>query len=134
MIAFPEGDHNRFEKIIMHYGMRCKDALVSTLSERNKGCGEWDFSCNTYVVDSTQVDSLKAISPDYVVSDYDMDDGPFQYTGSTTYTFHQTTLLPVAVVSGTPEDVRVLSEASEIEAPFGAGSDSRGVSLSLIHI
>ena len=133
MIAFPEGDHNRFEKIIMHYGMRCKDALVSTLSERNKGCGEWDFSCNTYVVDSTQVDSLKAISPDYVVSDYDMDDGPFQYTGSTTYTFHQTTLLPVAVVSGTPEDVRVLSEASEIEAPFGAGSDSRGVSMTIVY-
>ena len=57
VITFPDRDHNEYEKIIMHYGMRCKDALISTGADRNKGCGEWDYSCNTYIVDSTRVDS-----------------------------------------------------------------------------
>ena len=65
VITFPEGDHNKYERILMHYGMRCTDGLVSTGAERNKGCGEWDYSCNTYVVDSTKVDSITATSPEF---------------------------------------------------------------------
>ena len=28
LITFPTGDHNQYEKILMHYNMRCKDGLV----------------------------------------------------------------------------------------------------------
>ena len=54
VIEFPTADHNTYEKILMVYSMRCKDALVSTSAERNKGCGEWDYSCNTYITDSSR--------------------------------------------------------------------------------
>jgi hypothetical protein len=44
----------------MQYSMRCKNALVSTGSDRNKGCGEWDYSCETYITEPSRTDSLIA--------------------------------------------------------------------------
>ena len=64
---FPEGDHNEYRKIIMQYRMRCKDALVSDGANRNKGCGEWDYSCNTYITDTLIQDSLKATHPSHII-------------------------------------------------------------------
>lgn len=87
MISFPENDHDNYEKILMHYSMRCKDALVSTGSDRNRGCGEWDYSCNTYIVDSTRVDSIKASSPEFNMPGYSED--IFEYTDRSTYEFYQ---------------------------------------------
>ena len=46
VVSFPDGTDS-YEKILMLYSMRCKNALVSDGSNRNKGCGEWDYSCNT---------------------------------------------------------------------------------------
>lgn len=60
MVSFPNLPNVTFEKIIMKYNMRCKGAQVSTGSNRNLGCGEWDYSCNTFVVDSAKADSLVA--------------------------------------------------------------------------
>ena len=54
---FPTNSNLSFEKVIMRYAMRCKNALISTGSNRNQGCGEWDYSCNTYLTDSTKADS-----------------------------------------------------------------------------
>lgn len=54
---FPTNASLSFEKVIMRYAMRCKNGLVSTGAQRNLGCGEWDYSCNTYVTDSTKADS-----------------------------------------------------------------------------
>jgi len=73
LIEFPNGDHNQYKKIIMHYSMRCKDGLVSPgiAGQTNIGCGEWDYSCNTNIVDSTQVDSLKRVGPDHVISGFE---------------------------------------------------------------
>ena len=73
LIEFPIGDHNQYKKIIMHYSMRCKDGLVSPgiSGQTNIGCGEWDYSCNTNIVDSTQVDSLKRVGPDHVISGFE---------------------------------------------------------------
>ena len=73
LIEFPTGDHNQYKKIIMHYSMRCKDGLVSPgiAGQTNIGCGEWDYSCNTNIVDSTQVDSLKRVGPDHVISGFE---------------------------------------------------------------
>ncbi|MDZ4663744.1 MAG: hypothetical protein SGJ15_02600, partial [Bacteroidota bacterium] len=55
MINFPNNSQT-FEKIIMKYNMRCKNNLVSTQSAPNQGCGEWDYSCNTYIVDSSKIE------------------------------------------------------------------------------
>ena len=128
-ISFPEGDHNQYEKILMHYGMRCKDGLVSDLNDRNKGCGEWDFSNNTYIVDSTKVDSLKETDLDVVISSYDVDSGPFQFTSNPTYVFTQTTLREVRPTSGSPVEVPVFSEGVAIEPPFGI---NEGVSMTVL--
>ncbi len=54
---FPTNSSLSFEKVIMRYAMRCKNGLVSTGGQRNLGCGEWDYSCNTYLTDSTRADS-----------------------------------------------------------------------------
>ena len=129
MISFPEGDHNQYEKILMHYGMRCKDKLVSDLTDRNKGCGEWDFSNNTYIVDSTRVDSLKEVDLDVIISSYDPDTGPFSFTTEPTYTFTQTTLREVIPVSGNPVEVPVFNGNSAIEPPFGSDN---GVSMTVL--
>ncbi|MBL0102065.1 MAG: hypothetical protein IPP49_20185 [Saprospiraceae bacterium] len=51
----------------MFYSMRCKDGLISSSGDRNKGCGEWDYSCNTNIIDSSGVDSLKALHPNYLI-------------------------------------------------------------------
>jgi len=59
MVSFPTGNLT-FEKVIMRYAMRCKNGLVSPpiSGQTNLGCGEWDYSCNTYITDSSKVDSL----------------------------------------------------------------------------
>ncbi|NNE26399.1 MAG: T9SS type A sorting domain-containing protein [Saprospiraceae bacterium] len=87
VIEFPTEDHNKYERILMHYSMRCKDGLVSTGSQRNLGCGEWDYSCNTYLVDSTRVDSLKATSADHVIAGFSGDS--YEYRTTPTYTYYQ---------------------------------------------
>lgn len=56
---FPTNTSLSFEKVIMRYAMRCKNGLVSPpiSGQTNIGCGEWDYSCNTYITDSTKADS-----------------------------------------------------------------------------
>ena len=68
-IAFPEGTDS-YEKILMLYSMRCKNALVSDGSNRNKGCGEWDYSCNTYIEDPSRADSLLASTTNYSIAGF----------------------------------------------------------------
>lgn len=82
LIPFPNNPSLTFEKIILKYNMRCKKGLISTGTNRNLGCGEWDYSCNTYVVDSTKAEKVASIQKDYVVSNF---------TGTTySYTSQQT--------------------------------------------
>lgn len=56
---FPTNSALTFEKVIMRYAMRCKNGLISPpiSGQTNLGCGEWDYSCNTYITDSTTADS-----------------------------------------------------------------------------
>jgi hypothetical protein len=86
LITFPTGDHNKYEKILMYYAMRCKNGLVSTATDRNKGCGEWDYSCNTNIIDSTGIDSLQAFHPNYIING--VNDNYFYYTTKPTYTYY----------------------------------------------
>jgi hypothetical protein len=65
---FPDDSSKTYEKIIMRYGMRCKGGLISTTSNRNLGCGEWDYNCYTSVIDSSQTDSLPASQNKYAIA------------------------------------------------------------------
>ena len=66
---FPTNTALSFEKVIMRYAMRCKNGLVSPpiAGQTNIGCGEWDFSCNTYVHDPTIADSSSATIERYTI-------------------------------------------------------------------
>lgn len=68
-INFPNGSQT-FEKIIMKYNMRCKNGLISTQASPNLGCGEWDYSCNTFVVDSTKIELNPKTQNNPVISNF----------------------------------------------------------------
>lgn len=85
-IVFPDNGLT-YEKIIMSYNMRCKGAQVSTGSNTNLGCGEWDYSCNTYIVDSSKIEEVSTFHPEYTISQFDGDE--FSYTTQQTYTYWQ---------------------------------------------
>ena len=89
MITFPDVDHNNYEKIWMYYSMRCKDGLISNGNNTNLGCGEWDYSCNTSLIDSTRLDSLYSVSPSHVISNFSGD--LFDYSTQPTQTYIQAT-------------------------------------------
>jgi len=111
LVSFPTGDHNDYKKIIMHYTMRCKDALVSTGTDRNRGCGEWDYSCNTYIVDSTRVDSVKANSPEYAMPGFE--GTQFSYTDQPSYNFYSFEHKDVTLVDSEDTESYVPAEATE---------------------
>ncbi len=87
VFQFPPDDGTSYEKIIMEYNMRCKGALVSTGAQPNLGCGEWDYSCNTYITDSSYVDSLRSVHPTHIISGFNGD--IFDFTYSPTYSYIQ---------------------------------------------
>ena len=117
VIEFPTDDHNKYERILMHYSMRCTDGLVSTGSQRNLGCGEWDYSCNTYLVDSTRVDSLKATSADHVIAGFSGE--MFEYRDTPTYTYYQSTQKEVSYNNIITNNVRAIGNANGGEHTFG---------------
>ena len=88
-----------FEKILMKYNMRCHGGTVSTSGNNNGpnqgGCGEWDYSCNTYLYDSSRVDSVRYTTPDYTVSGFT--GATFSYTSQPTYDFFQYDQNPIIV-------------------------------------
>lgn len=96
-ITLPTGDHNQYEKILMYYSMRCKDGLVSTTNDRNRGCGEWDYLCNTFIVDSSYTDSLKATHPNFIIEGFS--ENFFLYTSKPTFNYYEYTLDNLDVLS-----------------------------------
>jgi len=94
LARFPAGNLS-FEKIIMKYNMRCKNALVSTSDNRNLGCGEWDYSCNTYIVDSSKVESVSATQAKYVISNFTGTN--FPYSAKEIYDYYRFTQTKVQV-------------------------------------
>jgi hypothetical protein len=89
VVNFPNLPGVTFEKIIMLYNMRCKNGLVSSgvSGQTNVGCGEWDYSCNTNIVDSTTLDSTKAKHPSHIITGFS--GTTYNYTPNTTYTYHK---------------------------------------------
>ena len=111
LIQFPNGSLT-YEKIILKYNMRCKNALISTQAAPNQGCGEWDYSCNTYIVDSSRTEEDLNLQPNYVVSN------------STATTFPYVTQPVYDYYNYTQTNVVLNNIVSENQYTVGTGSSS----------
>ncbi len=98
--AFPKGNLT-FEKIILKYNMRCKNALVSDQTNRSQGCGEWDYSCNTFIVDSSKIENEASTTPDYKVSNFS--DTTFNYSKKPIYDYYDYSLNKVIINNASGE-------------------------------
>jgi len=87
MIQFPDDPGQTYEKIIMAYNMRCKDGLVSIPGNTNRGCGEWDYKCNTYITDSSRVDSILSFQASHTITHFSGD--TFYYVETPMHDYYQ---------------------------------------------
>lgn len=110
VFMFPSDTTIHYEKIVMLYSMRCKDGLVSTGANTNLGCGEWDYNCYTFVVDSSQTDSLLTVSNSHTISN------------SSAIAFDYTTLPVYAYTQYDQQQVTYTNTISESTSTVGAGS------------
>jgi len=110
VFVFPNDTAIHYEKIVMLYSMRCKDGLISTGSNTNIGCGEWDYNCYTYVVDSSQTDSLPSTANSHYISN------------TTATSFDYTTLPVYSYTQYTQQQVTYTNTISESTATVGAGA------------
>ena len=124
MFAFPTDSNKTYEKIIMLYSMRCKNGLISTQSLPNQGCGEWDYNCYTYLIDSTQTDSLIQSSNDHYISNWS--GTTFPYTTTPLYNYTQYAQQDVTYLSTISETLSQSGTGSiALTHPFSAGSIAR---------
>ena len=70
VLDFPDDPNLKFQKIELKYKMRCKNGLISTGSERNKGCGEWDYTNNTYIIDEGYLSEEVESVDEYILTNY----------------------------------------------------------------
>ena len=109
VISFPNTGES-FEKILMLYNMRCKDNLVSDGSNRNKGCGEWDYSCNTYLVDSNKIDSLISSTNDYAIDGFTGTN--YNYSNTPVKDYYRVTKIATTVSSQANVDTSFIGSGS----------------------
>jgi hypothetical protein len=111
-VTFPDNQTLTFEKVIMLYNIRCRDGNVNTTGGNSNGCGEWDYSCNTYIHDSAHVDSTLSSHVSHSISNFS--NTTFYYSNSALYNYIRTIQQSVVVNSTT----------TETSSTVGAGSVS----------
>lgn len=118
---FPDDTTRRYEKILMFYKMRCKNGLISTSGNTNLGCGEWDYNCYTYIVDSSQTDSLAASRTNYEISNWT--DTVYAYTTLPLWNYIQTNQQEVLYTSTLSESSFVAGTGvNDVAAPLNGTS------------
>ena len=110
VIDFPNDPTQTYEKIIMLYNMRCKDALVSVPGNTNLGCGEWDYSCNTYITDSSRVDSVLSFTNSHSISAFS--GTTFNYVETPLYDYQQYRQKEVVINGTTTETLSTIGTGS----------------------
>ncbi|MEI6576371.1 MAG: T9SS type A sorting domain-containing protein [Bacteroidota bacterium] len=121
---FPDIVGKKYEKILMLYSMRCKNGLISTQSLPNQGCGEWDYNCYTYVVDSSQNDSLLRKANRYKISDFNGNNYP--YSNQPVYNYIQLIQPAVTYTNTISETISQITGGSlAVPHPLGGGTESR---------
>jgi len=123
MIMFPDDPGVTYEKIIMVYNMRCKDGLVSNGSNTNRGCGEWDYKCNTYIYDSTRVDSIRNYLSSHSITHFSGD--TYSYVEEPTSTYYQHLQKEVIVDNIISEDQYTVGSGNlQLDEAIGADNYS----------
>ncbi len=113
---FPDDPNQSYRKILMQYTMRCLNGEVNP-GNNSTGCHEWDYSCNTFLTDSTGVDSTRAFHPNYIISNYS--DNTFNYTSQPTYTYYQYTQQEITYDNVISESVNQIGTGSDnLPHPF----------------
>jgi hypothetical protein len=122
VFQFPPNDGTSYEKVIMQYSMRCKDGLVSMQNAPNDhGCGEWDYSCNTFITDSSKTDSIKATHASHIISNFS--GTTYEYTTQPTYSYYQYTQNEVVYNTVNFENTVTIGNGTEsLNHPFGTSS------------
>jgi hypothetical protein len=124
VFQFPTDTTKTYEKIIMRYGLRCKNGLISNSSNTNLGCGEWDYNCNTFIVDSTQTDSLHKNSPSHSITNFSGTNYYYtstpvwqytQYTQEQVFHTSTTSMTPVTPQTGTDSLLHPLGSATTVQ-------------------
>lgn len=123
LLQFPSGNLT-FEKIILKYNMRCKNALISNQTNPNQGCGEWDYSCNTFVVDSTRIENETNSRAKYTISNFS--GNTFSYTSLPIYDYYNFSQINVNLSSVTSETQHVLSNGSTAVNNLLKGNEKSG--------
>ncbi|MBL7755600.1 MAG: hypothetical protein JNM44_14080, partial [Chitinophagaceae bacterium] len=125
VIDFPNIPGITYEKIYMLYNMRCKNGLVSPAvsGQTNIGCGEWDYTCNTYIMDSTKTDSTKAKHPSHIITGFN--GTTYNYLTNPTYTYYQYNQQQVNYTSTLSENTAVVgANSSALNHPFRAQGEA----------
>jgi hypothetical protein len=119
MINFPNLPGVNYEKIYMTYNMRCKGGVVGNQvpPSGTAGCGEWDYSCNTYITDSTKVDSTLAQQASHIIPGFS--GTSYSYTSVPTYTYYQYNQQSVVNTSTVSETSATVGTATNVSSsPF----------------
>ncbi|MEO6758121.1 MAG: LamG domain-containing protein, partial [Saprospiraceae bacterium] len=88
---FPDEPGQSWRKIHLQYNMRCRGGAT---------CAEWAYSCNTFLTDSSRIDSSRQTFPDYVVSGFS--GAAFDYSLDPTYTYYRFLQHATQFSGGTP--------------------------------
>lgn len=131
IVAFPSNSSLSFERVIMRYAMRCKNGLVSPpiSGQTNRGCGEWDYSCNTYITDSTKADSINRTTDRYQIIPNTNTTGI--YSNTPTWSGRPVIQQSVNLVTVLTEDTATLGNALSTNLSFISSSETGGKSYIL---
>ncbi len=111
MINFPDEPDASYRQILMAYNIRCKDGNVSVPGNTNIGCGEWDYSCNTYVTDSSRIDSVINFTSSHYISNYQ--GGTFYYVAEPLFDFYQYIQKEVVINNAGNETLSTVGNGNE---------------------
>ncbi|HSD15482.1 MAG TPA: LamG domain-containing protein, partial [Flavobacterium sp.] len=111
LISFPNNPSLTFEKIILKYNLRCRNATVRNGPEDGvTGCGEWDYSVNTFIADSAKIEKVLFKQPNYTITGFT--GTSFPYTSQQTYDHYDFTQKNVVVNSTTSENAYQVGNGS----------------------
>jgi hypothetical protein len=107
---FPDNPDDTYEQILMRYNMRCHDAAIRTDNRGGIfGCGECDYSCNTFIYDPSRLDSVKTSHPSHRISGFEGEE--FYYRNDPIYAYYDFTQYETTFADTTSLLVAELGEA-----------------------
>jgi hypothetical protein len=107
---FPDAPTQSWRKIYLQYNMRCRNGAT---------CGEWDYSCNTFITDPSRIDSFRQTFPEYVISGFS--GNTFVFANTPTFTYYRFLQHQSEFNSGTAVESSVGNGSTNLLLSEGAG-------------